>query len=84
MTTFKEKVINTVKGIHKGDTLSYGEVARRAGNPGAARTVGTMMGKNKDKSVPCHRVIKSDGSVGKYNGLRGDKKKLLELEKNEK
>lgn len=61
--------------------MSYKEVAARAGHPGAARAVGAIMRTNKDKSVPCHRVIKSDGTLGGYNGLRGEKERLLRIEK---
>ncbi len=60
--------------------MSYAEVARMAGRLGAARAVGTIMAQNSDKSVPCHRVIKSDGTLGGYNGLAGDKEKLLRRE----
>ena len=81
MTNFKTRVIQVVTNIPKGETLSYGEVAKKSGIAGAARAVGMIMANNKDKSVPCHRVIKSDGSVGGYNGLRGEKAKLLEEER---
>ncbi|MEK7531153.1 MAG: MGMT family protein [Patescibacteria group bacterium] len=72
---FREKVIAIVKKIPKGKTMSYKEVAARAGHPGAARAVGAIMRVNKDKSMPCHRVIRSDGSLGGYNGLQGTKSK---------
>ena len=42
-----------------------------------ARAVGSLMAKNTDKNVPCHRVIRSDGSIGSYNGLKGKSKKQL-------
>ncbi|HEY9586361.1 MAG TPA: MGMT family protein [Candidatus Paceibacterota bacterium] len=67
MLKFKERVLKVVKEIPRGKTFSYGEVARCAGNPDAARAVGTIMRNNYDKAVPCHRVIKSNGEVGKYN-----------------
>lgn len=75
---FVERVRNVVRGIPKGQTLSYGEVAAAAGAPGAARAVGTIMANNHDKSVPCHRVIRSDGRVGEYNngGPEAKRKKL--------
>jgi O-6-methylguanine DNA methyltransferase len=61
--------------------LTYGDVARHAGSPGASRAVGSIMAKNQDKTVPCHRVVRSDGSIGMYNGLRGaSKQKILEKE----
>lgn len=78
MKSFQEKVLDVVKKIQEGKVMTYGEVARRAGNIAAARAVGTIMAKNSDKSVPCHRVVKSDGSIGMYNGLRGaSKSKIL-------
>lgn len=70
---FKAKVLATVKGIKKGETMTYGEVARLAGSPQAARAVGALMKQNKDKKIPCHRVISSTG-VGGYNGLQGKSK----------
>lgn len=60
-----------VRDIPRGQTLSYGEVARRAGSPGGARAVGMIMARNTDETVPCHRVIRSDGRIGGYNGIRG-------------
>lgn len=78
---FREKVLQVVKKIPKGKTMSYKEVAARAGHPGAARAVGAIMRVNKDTSVPCHRVIKSDGTLGGYNGLQGTRSKLSLLAK---
>ena len=80
MKSFKDKVIAIVKRIPKGKTLTYGQVAKLAGHPGAARAVGTIMANNQDKTVPCHRVVKADGTVGGYNGLRGEKEALLKAE----
>ena len=77
---FASAVRNIVRHIPSGSVLSYGEVARRAGRPGAARAVGSIMSKNDDASVPCHRVIRADGSLGGYNGLRGKKAILLRNE----
>ena len=78
--SFKDKVLVVVKKIPKGKTLSYMEVAELAGSPKAFRVVGSIMKANKDKNIPCHRVIRSDGRIGKYNGLRGDKLNLLKNE----
>ena len=78
---FKEKVLRVVKNIPKGKTLSYKEVAGKAGHPGAARAVGAIMRTNTDTSVPCHRVIKYDCTLCGYNGIRGEKEKLLRKEK---
>lgn len=74
---FADRVRSVVKSIPKGQVLTYGEVARRAGSPGAARAVGTVMKGNYDTKVPCHRVVCSDGRVGAYN--RGGPKKKLAL-----
>jgi O-6-methylguanine DNA methyltransferase len=59
---FKTRVCAVVAKIPKGKTLSYKQVAALAGNPKAYRAVGNLMHKNKNPEVPCHRVIKSDGS----------------------
>lgn len=76
---FTRMVLKVVKRIPKGSVLTYGEVARRAGKPKAARAVGAILRANADLSVPCHRVVRADG-IGGYNGLRGDKGRLLEKE----
>ena len=69
-----------VTDIPRGKTMTYREVAEAAGSPGAARAVGSIMKNNWDASIPCHRVIRSNGTFGKYN--RGkDRKELLLKEK---
>ena len=78
---FDERVRAVVRDIPRGKVMSYAEVAYRAGNPGAARAVGTIMKNNYDASVPCHRVIRSDGKIGDYN--RGGRAKKLALLKAE-
>ena len=80
MKSFKEKVLEVVRGIPKGETMTYKEVAQAAGSPRACRAVGNIMSKNYDSSVPCHRVVKSDGTLGGYNRGREEKKKLLKKE----
>ncbi len=77
--SFQERVLEVVRKIPKGSTMSYGEVAEAAGSPGAARAVGSLMKGNHDPSVPCHRVIKADGTPGEYNG--GADKKIALLQK---
>lgn len=67
MQTFREKVLNVVRRIPKGGSMTYKQVATKAGNPNAARAVGTIMRTNYDPSVPCHRVIHSNGTIGNYN-----------------
>ena len=76
---FKDKVYKAVKNIPKGKTLSYKEVAKEAGNPRAWRSVGSILNKNYDPAIPCHRVIKSSGQIGGYN--RGQDKKISLLKK---
>ena len=77
MTLFEEKVLAVVKKIPTGKVMTYGEVARKAGKVGASRAVGSIMAKNANKDVPCHRVVRSDGAIGEYNGLQGKDKALL-------
>ena len=67
MKLFSDKVKDIVKKIPKGRVLTYKEVARKAGSPKAFRAVGSIMSKNFDKNIPCHRVIRSDGGLGGYN-----------------
>lgn len=81
MRSFAEKALAIVRRIPRGKTMTYGEVARRAGSPLAARAVGTLMKKNHDSTVPCHRVIRSDGTLGEYNrGGTTAKRRLLRAE----
>ena len=77
--SFKERVLFVVSKIKKGEVLSYQKVAELAGNKNAARAVGRILSQNFDKSIPCHRVIKKDGSLGGYN--RGILLKALLLKK---
>lgn len=74
MISFTEKVLEIVKQIPKGEVLTYAKVAELSGNKKASRAVGNILAKNTDKNIPCHRVVKSDGSIGMYNGLRGKSK----------
>lgn len=79
MNFFKNKVLSVVRKIPRGQTLTYKEVARRAGLPRAFRAVGNILNKNFDPKIPCHRVIRSDGKLGGYN--RGARLKLKLLRK---
>ena len=81
MSIFKEKVLDIVRNIKKGQVMTYCQVAEMAGTQGAARAVGTIMKNNYDTTVPCHRVVKSDGTIGDYN--RGGKAKKIEILKSE-
>lgn len=67
LSLFTERVLNIVSDIKRGETMTYKEVATRAGSPGAARAVGSIMKANYRPTVPCHRVIRSDGVIGEYN-----------------
>lgn len=79
--TFTEKVYDVVKKIPVGKVLTYSDVARLAGNPGAARAVGTAMKNNPDMSIiPCHRVVGSDGKMHGY-AFGGESVKVSLLKK---
>lgn len=83
MVDFAEKVLGVVKKIPRGRTLTYKEVARRAGSPRAYRAVGNTLNRydaGKFK-VPCHRVVKSDGTPGGYRWGAKKKRMLLRKEK---
>ncbi|MFH1714196.1 MAG: MGMT family protein [Candidatus Nealsonbacteria bacterium] len=67
MKSFKEKVFLVVKNVKRGKTITYKEVAEIAGRPNAWRVVGNTLNRNPNPiKIPCHRVIKSDGTVGGY------------------
>ena len=79
-TTFKEDVYAIVKKIPRGKVMTYKQVAEAMGHPRAVRAVGNALNKNQDPKVPCHRVIRSDGKIGGYNGFQGKKARLLKEE----
>ncbi len=72
---FTQRVLEVVRRIPRGHVMTYQQVAAAADSPKAARAVGSIMRKNTDPSVPCHRVIKSDGTPGQYNRPGGTKMK---------
>ena len=76
---FKEKVLQIVRRIPKGEVLTYKAVSKLAGKPKAYRAVGNILNGNYDAKIPCHRVIRSDGKLGGYN--RGLRKKIAILKK---
>jgi methylated-DNA-[protein]-cysteine S-methyltransferase len=83
-TEFQIRVWNELKKIPKGETRTYKEIAELIGKPTAARAVANACGKNPYPiTIPCHRVIRSDGGLGGYSGEGGVEKKKLLL-KNEK
>jgi methylated-DNA-[protein]-cysteine S-methyltransferase len=83
LTEFQQRVVDIVRAIPPGETLTYGQVAELAGSPGAARAVGSVMSKNPVPIViPCHRVVGSSGCLGGFSAPGGveTKRKLLEAE----
>jgi methylated-DNA-[protein]-cysteine S-methyltransferase len=83
---FDRRVYDIARGIAPGDTLSYGEVAARLGEPGAARAVGAALGRNPfTLVVPCHRVLAAHGAYSNLGGFSAPggtatKRKLLAIE----
>jgi methylated-DNA-[protein]-cysteine S-methyltransferase len=79
---FRRAVLETLhREIHRGDTVTYGALAARAGHPRAARAVGTACALNPVPIVvPCHRVLPGSGGIGNYGGGPARKRALLELE----
>lgn len=81
-TPFRQAVWRACMRIPKGQTRSYKWLAAQIGKPGAARAVGNALGKNPFAPVvPCHRVIKSDGSLGGFSAPGGLKSKFALLKK---
>jgi methylated-DNA-[protein]-cysteine S-methyltransferase len=83
LTEFQQRVVRQCRKIARGRTRTYGELAAAAGNPGAARAVGSVMAKNRlPIIVPCHRVVGSAGSLGGFSAPSGVgmKKRMLTLE----
>lgn len=78
--TFTEKVYLAVQKIPKGSVSTYKEIAQKINHPNAARAVGSALKKNFDPSIPCHRVIKSNGELGEYNRGTQAKKQVLNRE----
>ena len=78
-TEFQIRVWNELKKIPKGETRTYKDIAELIGKPTAARAVANACGKNPYPiTIPCHRVIRSDGGLGGYSGEGGiEKMKLL-------
>lgn len=81
-TTFQQRVWQEIARIPYGQTITYAELARRAGAPGSARAAGAATGRNPlSIVVPCHRVVGSHGSLTGYAGGLDRKAKLLALER---
>ena len=81
-TKFQLKVWTYLKKIPRGSVKTYSQVAKSIGKPLAARAVANAIGKNPyAPKIPCHRVIRSDGSLGGYSGKGGVETKRLLLKK---
>jgi methylated-DNA-[protein]-cysteine S-methyltransferase len=79
-TPFREKVYTILKTVPKGKVVTYGQLAKMAGSPGAARAVGMCMKENPHAPiVPCHRVVAADGKLTGYSGKNGVKGKMQML-----
>ncbi|MCC6126760.1 MAG: methylated-DNA--[protein]-cysteine S-methyltransferase [Pirellulales bacterium] len=84
MTAFRRKVLEHCRRIPYGKTMTYGELAARAGSPRAARAVGSCMARNRVPLViPCHRVVPAGGRLGDYSAPGGveTKRRLLDMER---
>jgi O-6-methylguanine DNA methyltransferase len=79
MISFTKMVFAACSRIPKGKVSTYGIIARVIGKPGASRAVGNALNKNRLASVPCHRVVRGDGTVGGFAG--GTQKKMRILKK---
>lgn len=81
MTEFEDKVYNLVKKVPRGKVITYKALAIKLGNPNLARAVGNALNKNpKLIKMPCHRVIRSDRTIGGYKLGKIKKMKLLKQE----
>jgi methylated-DNA-[protein]-cysteine S-methyltransferase len=82
-SAFEKKVFDALRATRPGETLSYADLAARAGRPGAARAVGNALRKNPvPVLVPCHRVLAAGGGIGGFSAPGGTdtKRRLLSLE----
>lgn len=80
-TEFQQRVWREIAAVRYGETITYSELAARAGAPGSARAAGAATGRNPlSILVPCHRIVATDGSLTGYAGGLDRKEKLLALE----
>ena len=80
-TDFQQRVWREIAKVRFGETITYSQLAARAGAPGSARAAGAATGRNPlSILVPCHRIVASDGSLTGYAGGLDRKEKLLALE----
>lgn len=81
LTPAQIEVLATTATIPRGETRTYGDIAKIVGRPGAARFVGNVMAKNSfPVIIPCHRVVRAGGDIGNFGGGAELKARMLELE----
>lgn len=81
LSDFQRDVLLRLQMIKYGRTVTYGELAEIAGSPGAGRAIGSIMAANPlPLIIPCHRVIKADGSAGQFSASGGTETKIRMLE----
>ncbi len=80
MTPFARRVMHLLRKVPHGRVITYGDLARLAGRPGAARAVGNIMREASEPGLPYHRVIAAGGRLGGYGGQEGLKQALLRQE----
>lgn len=81
-TGFRAEVLRALAEVPYGEVVTYGELAARAGNPKAARAVGSAMATNPwPVVIACHRVVRAGGSLGHYGGGQDLKRQLVEMER---
>lgn len=82
LSRFEAEVLRECIKIPKGSTRTYAQIAKAIGRPNSARAVGNALAKNPfAPAIPCHRVVKSDGTPGGYSAKGGRRKKILLLKK---
>lgn len=79
-TVFARRVLALLRRVPPGRVVTYGDLARLAGRPGAARAVGNIMREAREPGLPYHRVIAAGGRLGGYGGHEGLKQALLRQE----
>ena len=79
-TAFTRRVLSLVRRVPAGRVVTYGDLAKLAGRPGAARAVGNIMREAREPGLPYHRVVAAGGRLGGYGGQEGLKQALLRQE----
>jgi len=80
LSPFQQDVLSAVKGISRGATATYSDVAKMVGKPKASRAVGQALSSNPIPiAIPCHRVVNADGTLGGYGGRMGSERKIMLL-----